>query len=50
MTKRLIKVILLVPVLMITFPIEMLFYAIRWVLTGKSFPDSPIIHKFIFEW
>jgi len=48
--KRLMKVIGFIPILLVTFPIEAIFYGMRWVITGKEFPDSPIIHEFIFEW
>ena len=50
MIKRLIKFVGFIPVLLITFPIEVITYTIRWLLTGKSFPDVPIIARFIFEW
>lgn len=49
MTKRLFKAVMLIPVLAITFPIEFIFYAIRWVITGREFPGELIFVKFM-EW
>jgi len=48
--KRLIIVVGFFPVLMITFPFEMIFYSIRYILTGKGIDEvTPIFVKFI-EW
>lgn len=43
---RLLLVIFFVPVLMITLPFEIVFYTIRWIITGKPF-GMPIIHVFM---
>jgi len=48
--KRLIKVIGFFPILFLVFPIELLFYLIRWFITGKEFTNSPILLWFIIEW
>lgn len=50
MAKRLVKFIGIIPVLVITFIPEMIYYSFKWLFTGKEFPESTIIYKFIFEW
>jgi len=38
---RLFKILFFVPIFLLT-PVEAVFWGIRWILTGKSFPNSPL--------
>ena len=49
MLKRLAKVIIF-PVVLVILVGEIIVYGARWIVTGKEFPDSPIIQKVIFDW
>jgi hypothetical protein len=50
MFKRFVKLIGFIPVLVITFPLEILVWGTIWLVIGKKFPDRPIIDKFLFDW
>lgn len=44
---RLIK--LIVSLLLLTLlPVELVFYTTRWIITGKSFPDSAPLCFYVF--
>ena len=44
---RLLKVILVIPVSCMTVPL-IIVYCIRWIITGKEFPDAPL--QLLMEW
>jgi hypothetical protein len=46
--KRLLAVISIVP-FMILFLIEVIFYTLRWIISGKHFPDFPISFDLWFK-
>jgi len=48
MIKRLFKAVMLIPILAITFPIELIFYTFRWIITGQEYPDELIFDKFMY--
>ena len=50
MIKRVVKFVFFIPIVTTTLPLELIGYSIRWVITGKSFPDMPIAAWFLFEW
>ncbi len=48
MIKRLTKVVLLLPALAIDC-VSLFVYGIRWIITGKRFPD-PLYWRLLFKW
>jgi len=47
MLKRLTKTICFLPALFIVLPMELIYYWMRWIIIGKSFPQYPMVHKLI---
>lgn len=45
--KRLFQAILLVFAVVILGTIEMMFYSVRWIITGKPFPEIPLYTNFL---
>jgi len=50
MIKRLVKVLVVIPCLLLILPIEIIIYGIRWIVTGKDFPKQPLIGRILFNW
>jgi hypothetical protein len=50
MFKILAKIIGIVPIYALTFPLEIVVYSLRFLITGKPFPKAPMYWRFLFEW
>ena len=45
--KRLFAVLVGIIALGTLFPVEMLFYLVRWILKGVVFPEEPLTARFL---